>query len=98
LRYDLDIRCGLLIRCSISQNIQTKAAPKATTIQIKSNVNAGAVSMFNIPDAMQTAHQRMESNTASVMETPRSRFKSPLLVLEVLDAFGVGSLRIPRQV
>jgi hypothetical protein len=47
--------------CSISQNIQTKAAPRQITITRNSNVNAGAVSMFNILDQMQTAYQRVQS-------------------------------------
>lgn len=55
------LRCGLDILCSISQNIQTKAAPRQITITKNSNVNAGAVSMFNILDQMQTAHQRTEA-------------------------------------
>jgi hypothetical protein len=59
-RYGLAMRCGLDILCSISQNIQTKAAPRQITTIRNSNVNAGAVSMFNIPDAMLTAHQRAE--------------------------------------
>jgi hypothetical protein len=48
-RCGLDIRRSLDIACSISQNIQTKAAPRATTTIKNINVNAGAVSMFNIP-------------------------------------------------
>ena len=60
LRYDLDIFC------SISQNIQTKAAPKQVTITRNSNVNAGAVSMFNIPHPMRSARQRTISIAASM--------------------------------
>jgi hypothetical protein len=62
LRYGLAVR-GLDILCSISQNIQTKAAPRQITITKNSNVNAGAVSMFNILDQMQTASQRTESKS-----------------------------------
>jgi hypothetical protein len=47
------LRYGLDIFCSISQNIQTKAAPRQVTITRNNNVNAGAVSMFNILDVMQ---------------------------------------------
>ena len=60
LRYGLAMRCRLDILCSISQNIQTKAAPRQITIIRNSNVNAGAVSMFNIPDAVPRAYQRAE--------------------------------------
>jgi hypothetical protein len=63
LRYGLAVRCDLDILCSISQNIQTKAAPRQITITKNSNVNAGAVSMFNILDQMQTASQRTESKS-----------------------------------
>lgn len=66
LRCGLDIRRSLDIACSISQNIQTKAAPRATTTIKNINVNAGAVSMFNIPHAVQTACQRTVSITAPV--------------------------------
>jgi hypothetical protein len=44
--------CGLNIRRrrnSISQNIQTNAVPRPTTTIKNINVNAGAVSMINIP-------------------------------------------------
>ena len=58
LRDGLAMRCGLDILCSISQNIQTKAAPRQITTIRNSNVNAGAVSMFNIPGQMQTAYPR----------------------------------------
>jgi transposase len=61
LRYGLAVRCGLDTLCSISQNIQTKAAPRPITIIRNNNVSAGAVSMFNILDQMQTAYQRAES-------------------------------------
>ena len=54
------LRYGLEVFRSISQNIQTKAAPRQTTITRNSNVNAGAVSMFNILDQMQTVYQRTE--------------------------------------
>jgi len=66
LRCGLDIRRSLDIVCSISQNIQTNAVPRPTTTIKKINVNAGAVSMFNIPHAVQTAYQRTISITASV--------------------------------
>ena len=61
LRYGLAMWCGLDILCSISQNIQTKAAPRQITTIRNSNVSAGAVSMFNILDQMQTAYPRTES-------------------------------------
>ena len=54
------LRYGLDVLCSISQNIQTNAAPRQITISKNSNVNAGAVSMFNILDQMQTVYQRTE--------------------------------------
>jgi hypothetical protein len=59
------LRCGLNIRRrdSISQNIQTNAAPRPTTTIKNINVNAGAVNMFNIPHAVRTACQRMISVT-----------------------------------
>jgi hypothetical protein len=50
------LRRGFDVGCSISQNIQTKAVPKLTTTPRNTNVRAGAVSMFNIPDAMQAAY------------------------------------------
>ena len=53
-------RYGLDIFCSISQSIQTMAAPKQVTITRNSNVSAGAVSMFNILDQRQTAYHRPE--------------------------------------
>ena len=62
LRCSLDIRRSLDIVCSISQNIQKNAVPRPTTTIKKINVNAGAVSMFNIPHAVQTVYQRMISN------------------------------------
>jgi hypothetical protein len=61
------LRCGLNIRRrqdSISQNIQTNAVPRPTTTIRNINVNAGAVSMFNIPHAVRTACQRTISVTA----------------------------------
>jgi hypothetical protein len=65
------LRCGLDIRrsldiCSTSQNIQMNAVPRPTTTIKNINVNAGAVSMFNIPHAVQTACQRTVSITAPV--------------------------------
>jgi hypothetical protein len=87
------------VLCSISQNIQTKAAPRQITTIKNSSVNAGAVSMFNILDQMQTAYQQTESATPSVMKTPRSRYSCRRdLALEVLDAFGVRSSQIPDEV
>jgi hypothetical protein len=87
------------VLCSISQNIQTKAAPRQITTIKNSSVNAGAVSMFNILDQMQTAYQQTESTTPSVMKTPRSRYSCRRdLALEVLDAFGVRSSQIPDEV
>jgi hypothetical protein len=62
----LPLRRGFAVGCSISQNNQTKAVPKPTTTPRNTNVRAGAVSMFNIPDAMQTAYQRTQSTVASV--------------------------------
>jgi hypothetical protein len=58
------LRCGrrsLDIVCSISQNIQTKAAPRAITTIKNINVNAGAVSMFNIPDVTRTTYLKQRS-------------------------------------
>jgi hypothetical protein len=87
------------VLCSISQNIQTKAAPRQITTIKNSSVNAGAVSMFNILDQMQTAYQQTESTTPSVMKTPRARYSCRRdLALEVLDAFGVRSSQIPDEV
>ena len=60
------LRRSLDIVCSISQNIQTNAVPRPTTTIKNINVNAGAVSMFNIPHAVQTSYQRTISMTASV--------------------------------
>ena len=60
------LRRGFDAGCSISQNIQTNAVPRATTTIKNINVNAGAVSMFNIPHVVQTAYQRTISITASV--------------------------------
>jgi hypothetical protein len=60
------LRRGFDAGCSISQNIQTKAVPRQTTTARNSNVSAGAVSMFNIPDAMQAAYQRTQSTAASI--------------------------------
>jgi hypothetical protein len=55
-------RCGfaivLDIARSISQKTQTKAVPRPTTTPRNTNVKAGAVSMFSIPDAMQAAYQQ----------------------------------------
>jgi hypothetical protein len=65
LRCGLDIRRSLDIVRSISQNIQTNAVPRPITTIKNINVNAGAVSMFNIPHAVQAAYQRT-SMTASV--------------------------------
>jgi hypothetical protein len=90
----LDIWRGLAILCSSSQNIQTKAAPRPTTIQRNNNVNAGTVSMFNIPDAMPAAYQRMDQRR--FWKTPERI--APRFALEVLDAVGVGSSRIPGQI
>src|ERR1700694_2661012 len=50
------LRCGLEV-CSTSQSIHTKALPRPTTTPKNSNVRPGAVSMVNIPDAMQAAYQ-----------------------------------------
>ena len=44
--------------CSISQIIQTTAVPRLTTTPRNTNVKAGTVSMFSIPDAMQAAYQQ----------------------------------------
>jgi hypothetical protein len=60
------LRRGFDVGCSISQNIQTKAVPRPTTTPRNTNVRAGAVSMFNIPDAMQAAYQRTQSTAASM--------------------------------
>ena len=56
LRLTLDMACLDMFRSNF-QNTHTKAVPRATTIPRNSNVNPGAVSMFNIPDAMQAAYQ-----------------------------------------
>ena len=69
LRCGLDIRRSLDIVRSISQNIQTNAIPRPTTTIKKINVNAGAVSMFNIPHAVQTVYQRMISMGLGVINT-----------------------------
>jgi hypothetical protein len=60
------LRRGFAIGRSISQNNQTKAVPRLRTTPRNTNVRAGAVSIFNIPDAMQTAYQRTQSTAASV--------------------------------
>ena len=60
------LRRGFDVDCSISQNIQTKAVPRPTTTPRNTNVRAGAVSMFNIPYAMQAAYQRTQSTAASM--------------------------------
>jgi hypothetical protein len=54
------LRCGLDTVCSISQSIQTMAAPRLMTTLSNTNVRAGAVSMFGIPDVMQAAYQQTE--------------------------------------
>jgi hypothetical protein len=56
------LRRGFAVGCSISQNNQTKAVPRPTTIPRNTNVRAGAVSMFNIPDAMQAAYQPTQTD------------------------------------
>src|SRR5256885_5260252 len=65
----LPLRRDFAVGCSISQNNQTKAVPRPTTTPRNNNVKAGAVSMFNIPDAMQAAYQRNKT-AAPVMITP----------------------------
>jgi hypothetical protein len=72
LRYDLDIFC------SISQNIQTKAAPRPITTIRNSKVNAGAESMFNILDQMQTAFHRTESGLATRHRSGAGQFRRDL--------------------
>jgi hypothetical protein len=62
----LPLRRGFDVDCSISQNIHMKAVPRPTMTPRNSNVRAGAVSMFNIPDAMQAAYQQTQSTTASM--------------------------------
>jgi hypothetical protein len=61
------LRRGLDI-CSISQSIQTKAAPRLTTTPRNSNVRPGAVSMVVIHETMQTAYQQ-----TAIKERPRCR-------------------------
>jgi hypothetical protein len=48
--------------------------PKLTTIPRKTNVKAGVVSMFNIPDAMQTAYQLRNANGLGVENTGAAVF------------------------
>ena len=60
------LRRGFDIACSISQNIQTKAVPRPATTTRNTNVRAGAVSMFDIPDEMQAAYQQTQTTKASM--------------------------------
>jgi hypothetical protein len=93
LRCGLGIRRGLDFICSISQNIQTKAAPRAVTTIKNINVNAGAVSMFNIPDVTRTAFLQ-----TTVLVTSRRSISRRGLGLDEDDAFAAGPARIQRQV
>jgi hypothetical protein len=69
------LRCGLDTACSISQNIQTTAVPRPTTTPRNTNVKAGAVSMFSIPDAMQAAYQQTKRGLGD--KTPGPPKSSP---------------------
>jgi len=60
--------------CSNSQSTHTNAVPKLTTIPRKTNVKAGVVSMFNIPDAMQTAYQLRSANGLGIENTEAANF------------------------
>ena len=71
------LRRGFDIACSISQNIQTKAVPRRATTTRNTNVRAGAVSMFNIPDAMQAVYQETQPTAAS-MESHQGRVVHPV--------------------
>jgi hypothetical protein len=53
--------------------------PKPTTIPRKTNVKAGVVSMFNIPDAMQTAYQLRNANSLGIENTEAADFIPRLL-------------------
>jgi hypothetical protein len=83
LRYEGDYprrspeRLTFDVDCSISQNIQTNALPRLATTPMKTKVIAGAVSMFNIPDAMQATYQRTQAMTASMMPPHRGRAVHP---------------------
>jgi len=72
LRLALDKTC--LDVCSNSQSTHTNAVPKPTTIPRKTNVKAGVVSMFNIPDAMQTAYQLRNANGLGIENTEAANF------------------------
>jgi hypothetical protein len=71
-------RCAFDRACfdvrSNSQSTHTNAVPKLTTMPRKTNVKAGVVSMFNIPDAMQTAYQLRNENGLGVENTEAAYF------------------------
>jgi hypothetical protein len=72
-----------------------KAAPRPITIQINKNVKAGTVSMFDIPQCDGGIPADGFDKRLHFWKIPNG---SPAIALEVLDAFGVGSSRIPRQI
>lgn len=79
LRCDLDIRRRLDIICSISQNIQTRAAPRPTTTIKNINVNSGAVVMLVIP---LIRHGRRSSNElAGLLEQLRRLFRPAVILV-----------------
>jgi hypothetical protein len=53
--------------------------PKLTTIPRKTNVKAGVVSMFNIPDAKQAAYQPLNDNGLGVENTEAACFIPDIL-------------------
>jgi hypothetical protein len=73
-----------------------KAAPRPTTTQISNNVKTGTVSMFDIPrcdggipaDGFDKRLQFSKNTERIARDLPPT----------VLDAFGVGSSRIPREI
>jgi hypothetical protein len=89
------LRYGLDIFCSISQNIQTKAAPRQITITRNSNVNAGAVSMFNtfIRCKRRTSEGNQNHGLGNEAEVALLSRLSKCSTLS-----GVGSSQIPAQV
>jgi hypothetical protein len=100
LRCGLDIRRSLDIICSISQNIQTNAVPRPITTIKNINVNSGAVVMFNIPDAMQAAYQRTQSNngldvtnTGAALFIPAAPDQPHTCTGRMRQPYGVSTLR-----
>ena len=94
------LRRGFDVGCSISQNIQTKAVPRPTTTPRNTNVRAGAVSMFNIPDAMQAAYQPTQTyngldaiNTGAVLFIPAKQDQPHTCTGRMRQPYGVSTLR-----